>query len=118
MDEGPLERMRKSRGMVVHSSREQRADQPMVEGDIRDRQEEWNPILVEKDDGEHYEEVEVRLDVSTGELHHDGRRDHQRNRRDGGPEAWREDAYGRHAAEARDHPAFEDDCQRIHMACQ
>jgi hypothetical protein len=42
--------------------------------DVPDGQQEGSPVLIERDDGDHHEEVEVQLDVATGQVHQQRRR--------------------------------------------
>ncbi len=57
--------------VVVDRSAVQRAHYPVVKEHVTDRQPEGPPTLVESDDGDHHEEVEVRLDRPTGQVHQD-----------------------------------------------
>ncbi len=57
-------------GRVVEDDlRVQRPDDPVLEQDVPDGHGERRPRLVERDDGDHDEEVEVRLGPAGGDLH-------------------------------------------------
>ena len=63
--------------MVVDGPWVEDPDDSVMEGDKRDRSEEGEPALIERDDAEHHEEVEVRLDVAAREMGEHGRRHDQ-----------------------------------------
>ena len=76
VDERPRPRAPDRGRVVVDGSWIENADDPVMEGDVRDRAEEGDPALVERDDAEHHEEMEVHLDVAAREVgEHGGRRD-------------------------------------------
>jgi len=59
--------------MVVDRCAVEDPDQPVVEYDEAERDEKRSPILVERDDDDHHEEHEVRLDGAVGEVHRERR---------------------------------------------
>jgi hypothetical protein len=62
----------------------QHADEAVVDDDVADRDQERHPVLVEREDADHHEEVEVRLGDAAPQVHeHRGGGDQaERGRRD------------------------------------
>jgi hypothetical protein len=84
VDPGPQPRVALGRAVVVHGARRQHPDDAVVQHDEQDRETERHPVLVQRDDADHDEEVEVHLDVAAGQVHqHRGRRDEAERRRRG-----------------------------------
>jgi hypothetical protein len=75
--------------MVVDRRRGERSRDSVVRDDVRERQEEGEPVLVEGDDGDHHEEVEMRLDHAAGSVNqqHRGRQQTDRDQRGTRPPA-------------------------------
>ena len=63
--------------MVEHLARGQHSEHGVVEDDEADGDEERSPVLIERQDADHHEEVEVGLDEAAGEVHDHGRGHHQ-----------------------------------------
>jgi hypothetical protein len=63
--------------VVVDRAGVERAERAVVEDHIADRQQEGQPVLVEREDGDHEEEVEVRLDLAAPEVDEEGGRRHE-----------------------------------------
>ena len=95
------------RRVVVDVGGKEHADDPVMQDDVGHGQQERHPVLVERENAHHDEEVEMHLDVAAGQVHEHRRRRHQTERGDGGAHAaskrWnRGDDRGR-----RDRAAFE-----------
>jgi hypothetical protein len=54
-----------------------------MEHDVAHGQPKWNPGLIERDDGNHDEEVKVRLNGASGQVDHNTRNHHQAETRNG-----------------------------------
>jgi len=76
MDQRPLPRVRLRVRMVVDAAGVQRAHHAVVDDDVRDGDEEGDPVLVEREHDDRHEEQEVRLDRAVPDV------DEQRARRD------------------------------------
>jgi hypothetical protein len=61
VDARPAPGVRDGVRVAVHLLRRQDADEAMVDHDVGDRDQERHPVLVEREDADHHEEVEVRL---------------------------------------------------------
>lgn len=61
--------MRNCLRMVIDHDRSKRAHNPMVERSHTQRQQEWQPILIENDKHKDNEEVKMRLDISTRQMY-------------------------------------------------
>jgi hypothetical protein len=71
---GEAPRVGPGRGMVEHRVRIKDAHHAVVYGHVADRQQERKPVLVQRDDADHHEEVEVHLDQTVRQMHGDRRR--------------------------------------------
>ena len=92
MDGSPFPWVRHGIGMVVDTARVEHAHQAVVYDDIGGCEQEGNPILVEREQGDHHEEVEVALDRPTPGVH---------QQRGGCDQAQRDDHRGESAVAAR-----------------
>jgi hypothetical protein len=83
-DEGAVDRGEAPRvsGVVVDRIAIDDAHQPVVHDDERDRDEERAPVLVQRDDDDHDEEHEMRLDRAAGQVHGERAGHAQPERRD------------------------------------
>ena len=71
VDRGPGPRVA---SVAVHRTRRKRAQNAVFEDDVADRDAEREPVLVERQHGDHHEEMEVRLDLAVPGMHQHGRR--------------------------------------------
>ena len=85
VDPGPLPGICASRVVVEDRVGVQRAADPVVDHHICDRQQERDPVLVERQDHDHHEEVEVSLDVAPREVDEQRRRGEESERDESGP---------------------------------
>ena len=84
VDAGPLPRVVDRGRVVVDGRRREHATDAVLEHDVADGDEERPPVLVERDDTHHDEEVEVHLDHAAGQVHERGRAREQPERGDDG----------------------------------
>ncbi len=69
VDAGPLPRMGDVVGVAEHQvAAADRAADAVVQDDVERREQERDPVLVERQHDDHHEEVEVRLDVAAGDV--------------------------------------------------
>ena len=104
VDQRPPPRVGGRLRVAVDRVRLQDADHAVVQDDVADREEERDPVLVQREQPDHHEEVEVRLDDAAPEV------DEQRRARD---EAG---ARGDHPPAQRDARQHRDDRERDHRA--
>ena len=69
VDERPAPRVGDGVAVAVDRRGRDQAAEPVVDDDVADRHQERDPVLVERQDADHHEEVEVRLDVAVREVH-------------------------------------------------
>ena len=69
VDRGPLPRVLDARLVVEHHRRIDDAGQAVLEHDVADRDQQWKPVLVERDDADHHEVREVHLDPPVEQVH-------------------------------------------------
>ena len=99
--------------VVVDGLGPQDADHSVVEGHEGDGQQVRDPVLAEREEREHHEEVEVQLDHAAREVHQDGRRAEQAEADRGGLDRPAEPAPARDQREGRHDRALPDRVQRV-----
>jgi len=87
VDRRPQPRVVHAGGVVEDLARVEQAGGAVVEDDVGDRQQVGEPLLVEREDGDHDEEVEVRLDPAVPEVDEDRRARQQAERHGAGADA-------------------------------
>ena len=68
VDRRPLPRVGDRVGVVEHLVAAERGPMPWWSDHVERREQERDPVLVEREDGDHHEEVEVRLDVAARDV--------------------------------------------------
>ena len=85
VNEPPPPGVSPGRGVIIDRGGRERPHEPMMDRHIADGQQERDPFLIERDDGQHHKEVKMQLDVAPRQVH---------QHRGGGDEA----AAGEHGA--------------------
>jgi hypothetical protein len=83
VDRRPAPRVGDGVGVVVDGGGLERAHQPVVGQDVREGEQVGEPLLVERQQADHHEEVEVALDGAVHQVHDDRRRAQQADARGG-----------------------------------
>ena len=108
VDTRPQPRMRLCGGVIVDGARGQHTGQTVMGNDIRDGEKEGNPVLVKSHHSDHHEEVEVRLDVASGDVDEYGRAGDESKARERGAQAPTSEGAVGHQRQNRDCSSFKE----------